>query len=84
MGFDIQSILIYGGLAGLAITGIFKAYGPVAQWFPSKAATGDLVAITRAYATLHAALLANGSAVAADRLRIEILPYAVKPPEPKE
>ena len=84
MGVDIQSILIYGGLAGLAITGIFKAYGPVSQWFPSMAATGDLVAITRAYATLHAALLANGSAVAADRLRIEILPYAVKPPEPTE
>ena len=79
MGID-ANILIYLGVAGLVVSGLWKYAPRLAELLPSRQpATSDLAKITASYAVLFAALAANGSAAAADRLRTEILPEAVKP-----
>lgn len=83
MGINAD-ILICLGIAGLVASGLWKYAPHLVKWLPSRQpATSDLAKITGAYAVLYAALAANGSVAAADRLRTEILPEAVKP-TPKE
>jgi len=84
MGID-SNLLIVIGAAGLVVCGVWKYAPRLATWLPSrKSARSDLAQITSAYATLQAALVANGSVAAADQLRTAILPEAVKivPREP--
>ena len=84
MGID-SNLLIVVGVAGLVCCGVWKYAPRLATWLPSrKSARSDLAQITRAYATLQTALVANGSVAAADQLRTAILPEAVKivPREP--
>ena len=84
MGID-SNLLIVAGVAGLFVCGVWKYAPRLATWLPSRQpARSDLAQITSAYATLQAALVANGSVAAADQLRTAILPEAVKiaPREP--
>ena len=78
MGID-SNLLIVIGAAGLVVCGVWKYAPRLATWLPSrKSARSDLAQITRAYATLQTALVANGSVAAAAQLRTAILPEAVK------
>jgi len=84
MGID-SNLLIVVGVAGLVCCGVWKYAPRLATWLPSRQpARSNLAQITSAYATLQAALVANGSVAAADQLRTAILPEAVKiaPREP--
>ena len=84
MGID-SNLLIVIGAAGLVVCGVWKYAPRLANWLPSRQpARSNLAQITSAYATLQAALVANGSVAAADQLRTAILPEAVKivPREP--
>lgn len=79
MGIDANT-MIYLGVAGLVVSGLWKYAPRLAELLPTRQpGTSDLAKITGAYAVLYAALAANGSAAVADRLRMEILPEAVKP-----
>lgn len=78
MGID-SNLLIVLGVAGLVVCGAWKYAPRLANWLPLRqSARSDLAEITRAYATLQTALVANGSVAAADQLRTAILPEAVK------
>ena len=78
MGIN-SNLLIVAGVAGLVCCGVWKYAPRLANWLPSrKSARSDLAQITSAYATLQAALVANGSVAAADQLRTAILPEAVR------
>ena len=84
MGID-SNLLIVIGAAGLVVCGVWKYAPRLATWLPSRQpAQSNLAEITRAYATLQTALIANGSVAAAVQLRTAILPEAVKivPREP--